>query len=67
MALPRGFRLYLPFGEVGIVFSLPIVIRTVWGKCKISVPDGNRDETGGIPLLPAYGILGLKKFFILLD
>ena len=63
-ALTRGFRLYLPLGEVGIAFSLPIVIGTGWDKYKISVPDGNWDETGGIHLWLASGIVGFKKFFI---
>ena len=36
-----------------------------WGKYKISVPDGNRVETGGIPLWLDLGIVGSKKFFII--
>jgi hypothetical protein len=51
-------------GEVGIAFSLPIVIGTRWGKYKILVPDDNRDENGGIPLWLVSGIVGFKKFLI---
>ena len=67
MALPRGFRYYLPFGEVGIAFFFAIP-----GGAKYN-PESFRDgfwpqgqnETGEIPQWLATGIVGFKFFLLL--
>ncbi len=64
MALPRGFRYYLPLGEVGIAFFFAIS-----GGAKYN-PDSYRDgflairtnETGEIPRWLASGVVGSRNF-----
>lgn len=60
MALPLGFPLHLPLGRSEFPFR-----NSGWGKYKISVPDGNRDETWGILLRSTSSIVDFKKFNIL--
>ena len=61
MALPRGFRIYLPFGEVGIAFSQFRVGQNI--KFRFLVPKAKM-KLAKYPYGSASGIVGFKKFFI---
>ena len=65
MALPRGFQIHLPFGEVGIAISLPIAIGTGGAKYKISVfgPEAKMKPAKYLYCF-ALRLVGFKKFFI---